>query len=72
VGIIAAPAFGNDEGLVEEMAEQDDQGGNASHAVEIGSRRELGWSNLVPGMSSLKIAGNEKPSAANETDSPRG
>jgi len=37
VSIIAPPTFGNDKSLVEEMAEQDNQGGNTSHAVKIGS-----------------------------------
>ena len=71
MSIIASPAFGNDKSLVEEMAEQDNQGGNTSHAVKIGSGREPSWSDLVPGMSSLKIARNEEPGETNEVDPPR-
>ena len=68
--VVAAPALGNDKGLVEEVAEQDDKGSNASHAIKICRRGELGGSDLLTSMATLEEAGDEEPGEADEEDPP--
>lgn len=71
VGLAGAPALGNDKGLIKVVAEEDKQGGEAAHAVEVGRGRELGRTNLLAGVATLQEAGHEKEAEADEQWPPR-
>jgi hypothetical protein len=71
VVFVGAPGLGNLEGLVGVVAEEDEKGGQATHAVEIGGWCQLGWTDLLTGMSALEETGDEEEKEASD-QAPRG
>lgn len=71
ISLACAPTLGDNEGLVKVVAEEDEEGGQAAHAIKVSCWGELGWANLLSGVATLKEAGDEEHGEAYEELSPR-
>lgn len=70
VGVVKTPSKCYGEALVGVVAEEDEEGGEASHAIEVGRRMNFGWPDLLAHLSALEEAGDEEPDEANDGGSP--